>query len=129
VWTYNDFRFVRDPQYGDDRIAGAPRNVLRTVVSYTRPDGLFVAPALDWVPTGAFADHANTLKAPGYALFGVQAGYNGKDGFSIYLDARNLANRRYVSDIGTITDARKVGTAIFYPGQGRSVFGGVRYVF
>jgi iron complex outermembrane receptor protein len=129
VWTYNDFRFVRDPQYGNNRIAGAPRNVLRTVVSYSRPDGIFLAPALDWVPTGAFADHANSLRAPGYALIGVQAGYNGKDGFSIYLDARNLANRRYVSDISTVTDARKVGTAIFYPGQGRSVFAGVRYVF
>jgi|tagenome__1003787_1003787.scaffolds.fasta_scaffold20319011_1 outer membrane receptor protein involved in Fe transport len=77
----------------------------------------------------AFADYANTLRAPGYTLFGVQTGINWANGVSLFLDARNLTNRHYVSDISTITDARRVGTAVFYPGQGRSLFGGVRYVF
>lgn len=130
LWTYNDFRFVGDTVYGNNQIAGIPLNVLRTSLSYTRPDGLYVTPTLDWVPQGAFADHMNTLRTPGYALFGIQTGMNFGNGLSVYIDARNLADQRYVSDVGAVTDARTVAsTAIFYPGEGRSVFAGLRYTF
>ena len=129
IWTMTDARFVRDPVYRDNRIGGLPPHVLRTVLSYRRPDGFFVAPSLDWVPVGAFADHANTLKVPGYALIGLQAGMELGRGVSVYLDARNLANRRYVSDISTVTNALRVPTGIFYPGEGRAVFAGVRWAY
>ena len=129
VWTHNDFRFVRDRVYGDNRIGGLPTDVLRTTLAYRNPNGFFLAPAVDWVPSGAFADHANTLRVPGYALLGVQAGLDFGGGLSVYLDARNLADRRYVSDLGPVTNARLVPTAIFYPGEGRSVFAGLRYAW
>ena len=129
IWTLTDARFVRDPVYGDNRIGGLPPHVLRTVLSYRRPDGFFIAPSLDWVPVGAFADHANTLKVPGYALIGLQAGMDLGRGVSVYLDARNLADKRYVSDIGTVTNALRVPTSVFYPGEGRSVFAGVRWAY
>jgi iron complex outermembrane receptor protein len=130
LWTYNDFRFVGDAVYGNNQIAGIPRHVLRTSLSYTRPDGFYFTPALDWVPQGAFADHMNTLRTPGYALFGIQTGMNFGNGLSVYIDARNLTDQRYVSDVSAVTDARTVAsTAIFYPGEGRSVFAGLRYTF
>jgi iron complex outermembrane receptor protein len=129
VWTYNDFRFVRDRVYGDNQIAAIPPHVLRTTLSYTRPDGFFFTPSIDWVPQGAFADHANTLRTPGYALLGIQTGMTFKGGMSIYIDARNLTNERYISDVSAVTDARAVPTSIFYPGEGRSVFAGARYTF
>jgi iron complex outermembrane receptor protein len=129
VWTYNDFRFVGDRVYGNNQIAGTPRHVLRTTLSYKRPDGFYLAPALDWVPEGAFADHANTLRVPGYALLGLQTGWRLPGGVTVFLDARNLTDRRYISDFGPVTDARVVPTAIFYPGEGRSVFAGVRHIF
>jgi iron complex outermembrane receptor protein len=129
VWTHNDFRFRNDRVFGDNQIAGAPRDVLRTTVSYTRPDGFYIAPSIDWVPQGAFADHANTLRAPGYTLIGLQTGVNFSNGLSVFVDARNLADKRFVSDISAVTDARVVPTSIFYPGDGRSVFAGMRYTF
>jgi iron complex outermembrane receptor protein len=53
-----------------------------------------------------------------------------RNGLSVFLDARNLTNKRYVSDISTIANAQTAAsTAIFYPGEGRSVFAGVRYAF
>ncbi|BCM87440.1 TonB-dependent receptor family protein [Methylobacterium indicum] len=131
IWTRNDFRFVRDPVYGDNRIAGLPRDVLRTVLSYAR-GGLTLAPSLDWVPTGAFADHANTLRAPGYALVGLQASVSVDPGLTLFLDARNLTDARYVSDVSAVTNAAALtGSAarIFYPGDGRSVFAGLRGTF
>ncbi|NNM72685.1 TonB-dependent receptor family protein [Enterovirga aerilata] len=129
LWTWNDFRFVGDRVYGNNRIAGVPRHVLRTTLSYTRPDGFFIAPTLDWVPQGAFADHANTLRTPGYALFGIQAGAKLAPGLTVFVDARNLTDERYVSDLAAVADARTASTAIFYPGEGRSVFAGLRYAF
>ena len=129
IWTMTDARFVNDPVYGRNRIAALPPHVLRTVLAYRRPNGFFIAPSLDWVPVGAYADHANTLKVPAYALLGLTAGMDLGRGVSVYLDARNLANKRYVSDIGAVTDARRVSTAVFYPGEGRSVFAGVRWAY
>ncbi|HYG90013.1 MAG TPA: TonB-dependent receptor [Azospirillum sp.] len=129
VWNYSDFAFRNDPQYGDNTIAGTPKHVLRTSFSYQRPDGFYITPTVDWVPSGAWADQANTLRAPGYTLLGLQAGVELKNGILLFVDARNLTDKRYISDISTITDARRVGTQIFYPGEGRSVYAGVRAAF
>ncbi len=134
IWTHNDFRFIADPVFGDNRIAGIPRDVLRTVVTYAHPSGFYLAPSVDWVPQGAFADHANTLRVPGYALVNVQTGIDFKNGVSLFLDARNLADTRYVSDVSVVTNAAATmggaaSLAAFYPGNGRSVFGGIRAGF
>ncbi len=134
IWTHNDFRFVGDPVYGNNRIAGLPSDVLRTVLSYAHPSGFYVSPSVDWVPHGAFADHANTLKVPGYALFNVQTGIEFKNGVALFVDARNLTDARYISDISVVTNATTMAggaaaLAAFYPGNGRSVFGGIRASF
>jgi iron complex outermembrane receptor protein len=129
LWNFSDFRFDNDPQYGNRRIAGVPRNVLRTTIGYRQATGLRVSGTIDWVPQGAYVDYANTLKPPGYVLFGIQASYAFQKGVTLFLDARNLANKRYVSDFSTLADARTANTAVFYPGSGRAVFGGVRYQF
>ena len=131
IWTHNDFRFVRDPVFADNRIAGIPADVLRSVLTYRDSAGFHVSPSVDWVPQGAFADHANTLKVPGYAVFNVAAGFDFCNGVSLFVDARNLTDIRYVSDISVVTNAASVagGPVAFYPGAGRSVFGGIRAGF
>ncbi|KVG67770.1 TonB-dependent receptor [Burkholderia ubonensis] len=130
LWNLNDFRFKDDPQYGNNRIAGVPLNVLRATLGYSRPSGLRVAATIDWVPSGAWADDANTLRVPSYTLLGLQASYDLRNGLSLFVDARNLTNKRYVSDISTVANALTASnTAIFYPGEGRSVFAGMRYAF
>ncbi len=129
VWTWNDFRFVNDRDYRDNPIAGIPRHILRTTMSYTHPHGLYVAPSIDWVPQGTYVDYAHTLQAPGYVLFGAQAGLKLPHGVSLYVDARNLSNRHYVSDVSTIIDARGANPRAFYPGAGRTVYGGVKIEF
>ncbi len=134
IWTHNDFRFVRDPIYGNNRIAGIPDDVLRTVLSYRHPSGFYFAPSVDWVPQGPFADHANSLQAPGYALFNIQTGIDFANGVSLFVDARNLTDERYISDIAVVANARTTvggagALAAFYPGNGRSVFAGVRASF
>lgn len=130
LWNLSDFRFKDDPQYGSNRIAGVPVNLLRAALGYSRPSGFHVSATVDWVPTGAWADNANTLRVPGYTLFGLQAGMELSKGVTLFAEARNLANKRYISDISTVANARTASsTAIFYPGAGRSFFAGVRYAF
>jgi iron complex outermembrane receptor protein len=130
VWTWNDFRFVGDRDFGDNTLAGIPRHVLRTTLSYWRPaDGLYFAPQIDWVPAGAYVDYANTLQAPGYVLFGVQTGMKLPYGLSFFVEARNLTNRHYISDVTTIVDARGLDPRVFYPGTGRVIYGGLRLAF
>jgi iron complex outermembrane receptor protein len=130
LWNLSDFRFRNDPQYGNNRIAGVPLNVLRAALGYTRADGFHISATVDWVPSGAWADDANTLRAPGYTVFGLQAGIDLRNGLSLFVDARNLTNKRYISDISTVANARTASsTAIFYPGEGRGVFAGMRYGF
>ncbi|UHC15708.1 TonB-dependent receptor [Methylobacterium currus] len=134
IWTHNDFRFVHDPVFGNNRIAGIPDDVLRTVASYRHPNGFYLSPSVDWVPGGAFADHANTLRVPGYALLNIQTGIDFENGVSLFVDARNLTDARYISDISVVTNAAATAggaaaLAAFYPGSGRSVFAGVRAAF
>ncbi|WP_041367820.1 TonB-dependent receptor [Methylocella silvestris] len=104
--------------------------VLRTVLSYQRPDGLYIAPSLDWTPVGGFADYANTVRTPGYALLGLQAGMKLPQGFSVYVDARNLTDQRYISDVAAVINASSpANQQIYYPGDGRAIFVGARLTF
>ena len=131
LWNYSDFHFQNDRQYGNNQIAGVPEHILRTELSYKNDsNGFYFTPTLDWAPNGAYADDANTLRAPGYLLVGLQTGMQITDSLLVYLDARNLADKRYISDISTVTNAKTAAsTAIFYPGEGRSFFTGLRYAF
>lgn len=136
LWNLNDFTFRRDRQYGNNRIAGTPRDVLRFTARYARTGVLgaeraYLAPQVDWVPRGAWADQANTLRVPGYTLLGVEAGVELRRGPTLFLEARNLTDAAYVSDFGPVTNLALAATprAIFQPGDRRSVFVGARLAF
>lgn len=140
IWTLNDFFFVADREFGNNKLAGAPPNVLRSILSYRNPNGLYIAPSLNWAPVGAFADYANTIRTPGYALLGVQAGLTVPNGFlpngplpyavSFYLDTRNLANQRTISDVQTVVNASfPANQTIYFPGTGRAIYGGMKVTF
>lgn len=127
-WTWSDFTFVRDATYGDNRLPVVPEHQLRTSL---RIEGkrAWVEPMLDWRPKGVWVDYANTLKAPGYALVHLTAGIDLPGGVSLFADARNLTNKNHVPEFGAVANARGVDQAVFYPGEGRSLFGGVRVRF
>ena len=46
---------------------------------------------------------------------------------SLFVDARNLLDERYVSNFSAVTDARRASTAVFWPGEGVSAFVGLRF--
>lgn len=128
VWTYSDFRFSGDPVYGNNVLPLVPRHVLRTALSYQHPR-FTVTPAIDIVPEGAFVDYANTFRVPGYWLLGVTASAKLPNGGELFLDVRNILDRRHIADFGPVTVYNAASSAVFYPGTGRSVYGGLRVKF
>jgi iron complex outermembrane recepter protein len=131
TYSWSDFRFEGDSVYGDNRLPVVPEHLYRAELRYDHPQGWFVAPSLEWSMADTYVDYANTLKAPGYAIWSLNAGWRGPDGVSLFVEARNLADKRYVSNFSAVTDASAPGvsTAVFFPGEGRSVFGGVAWAF
>ncbi len=127
VYQYSDFRFVDDAQYGDNRLPVIPQHVFRAELRLGG-DALHVAPSLEWVPRGAWADYRNTTRTPGYALLGLTAAAKVSDNVDLFVDARNLTGRKAIGDIGAVVLATPA-SAIYYPIERRAVTGGVRARF
>ena len=128
TWTYSDFRFKDDVQYGENRLPIVPKHFYRSEVRYDHPRGWFLAPSLEWSATDQWIDYKNTQKAPGYAILNLNAGWKVTPAVSLFLDARNLTDKAYVSNTQAATTWTAT-TATLWPGDGRSVFGGVTVDF
>jgi iron complex outermembrane receptor protein len=128
TWTYSDFRFRDDVQYGDNRLPIVPKSFYRSEVRYDDPRGWFLAPSVEWSATDQWIDYRNTRKAPGYAILNLNAGWKITPAVSVFLDARNLTDKAYVSNTQAAI-AWTAASAVLWPGDGRSVFGGVTVSF
>ncbi|MEQ9152169.1 MAG: TonB-dependent receptor [Parvibaculum sp.] len=133
AYMYSDFAFNGDPVYGDNKLAGMPPHVYAAALRYKSPApnglGWDIAPKVEWVPDGGYVDYANNLEAPGYATLGLEGGVDLAEGVRLFVDARNLTDENYISTYSNITDATVAATNVFYPGEGRSVFAGLKIAF
>jgi iron complex outermembrane receptor protein len=127
TWLFSNFRFVNDVQFGDNRLPVVPRNVLRTEVRLGS-DALHVAPNLEWVPQGAWADYSNTTRTPSYALLGLTGGATVADGVDLFVDLRNVTGKKAVGDISAAITATPA-SVIYYPVERRAFSAGVRARF
>lgn len=123
VYQYSDFRFRDDAQFGDNRLPVIPRHLYRAELTLGG-ERLSVSPAIEWLPQGAWVDYANTKRTGGYALMGLTAQATVREGVTLFLDARNLTQRRAIGDISAVV--RYSGQASFYPVERRAVYAGLR---
>jgi iron complex outermembrane receptor protein len=131
-YLWNNFRYRNDQAYGNGPLAGVPEHYLRTDLTYSTPGGFYVGPNIECVPRGYRVDAAGTLFTDAYFLVGAKAGIRRPNGWSLYLEARNLADKRYAATTGVVSDAREPSNqggspAQFLPGDGRSFFAGIEY--
>ncbi|GAA5078491.1 TonB-dependent receptor family protein [Lysobacter panacisoli] len=126
-YLWNDFRFDHDAVYGDNELAGVPPQQLRASLRWSPGDALYVAPNIEWVPQDYYIDHANTFSAPGYTLAGLRVGGAIASNWSWFVDARNLADRRWISSTNVVANAMGRDQASFLPGDGRSFYVGVEW--
>jgi iron complex outermembrane receptor protein len=73
-------------------------------------------------------DYSNLTQAPAYAVLNLNAGYAVNDRISLFIDIRNLADKDYISNIQAQIRAT-AASAAYWPGDGRSVFGGLAVAF
>src|SRR5690606_33432625 len=98
----------------------------RIDLTYRHPSGVYLGPNLE-LTSSRQVDQANTLKAPGYGVLGFTLGYRDpQDRYTLFLDARNLTDKHYVSSTDYLVDAHGADTPVFHAGLSRSVFGGIR---
>lgn len=128
AYTYGWFRFDNDPVWGNNQLPGAPRNLYNAELRYRHPSGAWIAPTINWSPTAYFVDNANTLKTDSYVLVGLRGGVQLENGFSAFVEARNLANTRYIAS-ASVAPIATTASPLFEPGIGRAVYGGLQYRF
>ena len=128
TWAWSDFRFDGDARYGDARMPVMPGHHYHAELSFSRTGVWTVAPSLEWASDG-WVDYANTLRSPGHAVWSLNATWTVTPQVKLFLDARNLTDEVYVANTSAVTDARVASTAVFWPGEGRSAFVGLRTTF
>jgi iron complex outermembrane receptor protein len=129
-YTLNDFHFDQNAVYGDNRLPGIPVHVYEAQLLYQNPFGFYAGPNLQCNLSRYPVDEANTLFADSYVLLGFRAGFRRTNGFSVFIDCRNLTNQHYAASIDVIADARtEPNPEIFHPGDGRSFYGGVSWTW
>ena len=128
TYTYSDFRFRHDAQYGDNRLPIIPRHFYRAELRYDDPRGWFIAPSVEWSASKIEVDYRNTTQAPSYAVFNLNAGLTLNGRVTLFVDLRNLADKAYISNVQAQI-AASATSAAYWPGDGRSVFGGVQWSY
>lgn len=129
AYTFNDFSFDGDAVYGDNQLAGVPRHVLIAEARFDQVDAFYLSTTLRWIPDGPWADYANTERAPGYETVQITAGVTLTDGIELFGSVENLFDTVFISNVTTNANQRLTNEAIYTPGQGRAVFGGLRARF
>lgn len=127
VYTYSDFHFRGDSQFGNNRLPVIPQHVYRAELRIGG-DALHIAPNVEWVPEGPFSDYRNLVRTPGYALLGVTGGVRLADAIDLFIDARNITGKKAIGDVSAVITALPT-TAIYYPVERRAISAGVRARF
>jgi iron complex outermembrane receptor protein len=128
TYTWSDFRFDGDLAYRDNRLPIVPQHFYRAELRYDHPSGVFLAPSVEWSASDIWVDYENTTRAPAYAVLNLNAGWRVRDGLVLFVDARNLLDKAYVSNVQAAIRAT-AATAAYWPGDGRSVYGGITMSF
>ncbi len=131
TYMWSDFRFTDDRQYGDNALPIVPEHFYRAELRGTWGDFWF-APSLEWQLSDAWTDYANTFEAGSYGIFNLNMGYTFDNGPMVFLDIRNILDEDYISNFSPVVNWNAATAAqrnIFFPGDRRSVYGGVAFTF
>lgn len=127
-YQLNDFHFDDDASYGNNAIPGIPRQAVNAELMYRlEAQRAYIGPTIT-AASSAWVDHRNTLRAPGYAVYGLKLGQQLTDAISWFLEGRNLTDKAYAATTGVAIDASTpANQRLFNPGDGRSVYAGFEW--
>jgi len=124
VYSYSDFRFRDDAQYRDNRLPVVPRHLWRGELRLGSAT-TWIAPRVEWVPQGAWADYRNTTRTSRYALLGLNGAAAVTARLSAFIDLRNLTGTRATGDVAAVVGASPA-SSIYYPVERRAAYIGLR---
>lgn len=126
--TWSDFYFDGDPIWGDNTLPVIAPHFAQFALYYHHKAGWHAGATLTWQPRGGWADYANTLRAPGYTVVGLNAGYARAKGFLFFVYVRNIFDRRHVTGINAgAGNLNGQDAARFFPGEPVSLYAGAEW--
>ncbi|HET6409500.1 MAG TPA: TonB-dependent receptor [Chthoniobacteraceae bacterium] len=126
VYLWNNFQFDGDATFENNQLPGIPEHYYRAELVYEHAGGFYAGPNVEWVAKKYNVDSAETLFADPYALLGFKVGYRTERGFSFYVEAKNLTDKKYAATTDVVERASP-GQALFLPGDGRGYFAGIEF--
>ena len=121
----NHFRLDNDATFGDTRIPGIQKSLLRGELMY-RKNGFCIGSTYEIYPQRYAVDFAETLYADSYAIFGFKVGQKINEHWSWFSEGRNLADRRYAATTDVLKEFNPTDRP-FSPCDGRSTYAGVTW--
>ena len=122
----NHFRLDNDATFGDTRIPGIQKSVLRGELMY-RKNSFYIGPTYEISPQRYAVDFAETLYADSYAIFGLKVGQKVNEHWSWFLEGRNLSDKKYAATTDVLKVFDPSSDRPFSPGDGRSAYAGVTW--
>ena len=97
---------------------------------YSHPIGWWIAPNIEWSPSGFFVDYNNTLRNPPFFIVNLKTGYTANN-WTLFFEGRNLTNQNYAGTTfaGGVNGANASTSHVFLPSWPISFFGGISYQF
>jgi iron complex outermembrane receptor protein len=123
-YLFNDFRFDHDAVFGDNALAGVPRQQVRAEVRWSPIAKLHVVPGVEWNDR-TWIDHANTLQAKGATVWNLRVGGDIAGRWTWFADLRNAFDKRWIASTNVVANAGGVDGRHLLPGDGRGVFAGI----
>jgi len=106
-------------------VAGAPQHVISYEVRYDHPKAWWIAPNIEYVPTGIDVNYLNTVKAPAYFVLNLKTGWNITEHWRFYAEGRNLTDKTYAGAVVVNDPFNRYANVAW----GRNAFAGLEYKF
>ncbi len=123
-YLFNDFRFDGDARYGDNTLAGVPRQQVRAEMRWSPVASVHVVPGLEW-NDATWIDHANSLRAKGATVWNLRVGGDLGQRWTWFADLRNVFDRRWIAGTNVVADANGIDGRHVLPGDGRGLYAGL----
>lgn len=130
TYAWSDFRFVDDPVYGRNRIAGVPVHLASSSLEYRNERGLSGEITLEGSASRYPADQANTLFVDAQLALSVRLAWRSRNGWEVFAEVRNATDEQFIEMVEPMADARAgegEEARIFSPAAGRAVYVGVAW--
>ncbi len=127
AFTFNDFFYDHDSVFGRNQLPGIPRWVYQGALKYNDAGGFYAEANAHYAST-YYVDYANTYHVSPYGIVGTKIGYEAPERrWTVFVEGKNLANRRYVTATGTEYNVNHADSPDYYVGDSRSVYAGFSF--